>query len=239
LEAVIIEKELNLVILGILDLFQSIYKSKHHAVAETWFCCRRLTTLPMSPESIAIKRASILVCLFQERDVQLHFREMSGGVEAAFVDDLVTRVLPLLIPRFIATSFMRPAALVVLTLMLYEMWPSQRLGAFPHPKRTRAEYEALKAEVMAREFEEAKRRQLGHARQRELGDVGAHRVAQPSSCYVNTNAITSALEVASDEEEDDQGAGVGMLIARAQVANKVHVKAWNRRDKTRRVPVIS
>jgi hypothetical protein len=239
MEAVIMEKELDFVVLGILELFRDIYKSKSHAVSETWFFCRRLTTLPMGPESIAIKRGALLLCLFQERDVQTHFREMHDGIDAALVDDLVTRVLPLLIPRYIASSFMRPASLVVLTLMFHEMWPAQRLGAFPHPKRTRAEYEALKAVVMSRELEEAKRRQLGHARLRQLGNAGADRVAQPSSCYVNTDAITSALEVESDVEEDDQGAGVSMLIARGQVANKVHVKAWTRKDKTKRVDVNS
>jgi hypothetical protein len=117
------------------------------------------------------------------------------------------------------------------------MWPLQRLGAFPHPKRTRVEYETLKAEVMARELEEAKRRQQGHARLRELGDAGADRVAQPSSYYANTNSIGSVLEVESDVEEDDQGASVSMLIARGQVANNVHVKAWTRKDKTKRVDV--
>jgi hypothetical protein len=240
LEHVVLEKELNLVILGVLELFKEIYQSKHHAVKEAWCHFHRLTLLPIGPESIAVKRAAILVCLFQERDVQLHFKEMANGIDAAFVEDLITRVLPLLIPRYISTSFMRPAALVLLTLMMSEMWTAQQLGTFPHPRRTRPEYEALKKQVMARELQAAKDRQLGHARLRHLGDADADRVAQPTSFYNNTSVIASALEAASendDDDDDDDGAGLGLIIAKGQIANNVHVRAWNRKDRTRRVVV--
>jgi hypothetical protein len=76
--------------------------------------------------SVQAKRAAVLYALWQEPDVQEHFRRHG---EAALVDDLCTRVLPLVMPRFVANQCQTPDAAVVTTAVLHSMWAEGDIGA--------------------------------------------------------------------------------------------------------------
>lgn len=59
----------------------------------------RVIKLPLTEHmAVQAKRAAVLYALWRERDVQEHFRQRG---EAALVDDLCTRVLPMVLPRFV------------------------------------------------------------------------------------------------------------------------------------------
>jgi hypothetical protein len=76
--------------------------------------------------SVQAKRAAVLYALWQEPDVQEHFRQRG---EAALVNDLCTRVLPLVMPRFVACQCQTPDAAVVTTAVLHSMWAEGDIGA--------------------------------------------------------------------------------------------------------------
>jgi hypothetical protein len=76
--------------------------------------------------SVQAKRAAVLYALWQEPDVQEHFRQRG---EAALVDDLCTRVLPMVMPRFVACQCQTPDAAVVMTAVLHSMWAEEDIGA--------------------------------------------------------------------------------------------------------------
>lgn len=98
----------------------------------------RVIKLPLT-ERVAVqaKRAAVLYALWRERDVQEHFRQRG---EAALVDDLCGRVLPMVMPRFVANQCQVPDAAVVMTLVMHSMWAQEDIGAAkPHLHRAAGE----------------------------------------------------------------------------------------------------
>ena len=71
------------------------------------------------------RRAALLLFLFKVPAVEAHYRRL----EPELVDDLMTRVLPLLIPRFVHNMGQTPDALVMSTIVLVDMWKGVRIAA--------------------------------------------------------------------------------------------------------------
>jgi len=87
----------------------------------------RVIKLPLTEYmAVQAKRAVVLYALWQERDVQEHFR-MRG--EAALVDDLCKRVLPMIMPKFVANQCQGPDAAVISTMIMHKMWAAEDIGA--------------------------------------------------------------------------------------------------------------
>ena len=87
----------------------------------------RVIKLPTTEHmAVQAKRAAVLYALWQEKDVQEHF---SRRGEAALVDDLCSRVLPMVMPRFVANQCQVPDAAVVMTMVMHTMWHGQDIGA--------------------------------------------------------------------------------------------------------------
>lgn len=89
----------------------------------------RVIELPTTTQmAVYAKRAAVLYALWREPDVQEHFRSTGEG---ALVDDLVSRVLPLVMPKFVAAQCQTPDALVVSAAVMHTMWDGQDLKLSP------------------------------------------------------------------------------------------------------------
>ena len=70
------------------------------------------------------RRAALLLFLFKIPAVEAHYRRLEPGL----VNDLMTRVLPLLIPRFVSNMGQSPDALVMSTIVMVHMWKDVQIG---------------------------------------------------------------------------------------------------------------
>ena len=77
------------------------------------------------------QRAMLLFACHREPAVAAHFRD-------DFARDMADRVLPFITPRFLAGQCQAPDAYVLLSLVLAEMWPGERLGNWPRDARAGA-----------------------------------------------------------------------------------------------------
>ena len=82
-------------------------------------------------ECVACKRAALLYGLHHERALRDHWQDQHADGSAAMAQDLATRVLPFVVPRFVRHGCQSPEAFVLLTLVLTEMWPGEQLGNWP------------------------------------------------------------------------------------------------------------
>lgn len=73
---------------------------------------------------VAAQRALVLFACHREPAVAAHFDDAYGR-------DMARRVLPFVVPRFLARQCQTPDAFVLLSLVLAEMWPGERLGNWP------------------------------------------------------------------------------------------------------------
>ena len=71
-----------------------------------------------------VLRAGLLLFLFREPAVALHFARREPGL----VKDLTERVLPMLMPRFLANMAQSPDVLVTSVFMLCLMWDGVPIG---------------------------------------------------------------------------------------------------------------
>lgn len=104
-----------------------------HAVAEM----ARVAALPGGADETVCRRATLLYALHREPEVQRYFARQ-GGADAAFADDLVRRVLPYVVPRFVKGSFQGPGAFVLACVVLAEMWAGERLGNWPREQAAKS-----------------------------------------------------------------------------------------------------
>jgi len=85
----------------------------------------RVAQLPTtSTMAVYAKRAAVLYALWRERDIQHYFRTYG---ERELVDDLCTRILPLVMPRFVATQCQHPDVAVIMTTVMLSMWGREDL----------------------------------------------------------------------------------------------------------------
>ena len=81
--------------------------------------------LPLNFAGTQAKRAALLFALWNEPDVQLHY----SAHHPRLVKDLCSRVLPLVMPRFVANQAQHSDALVASVAVIATMWDAGDLGA--------------------------------------------------------------------------------------------------------------
>lgn len=118
--------ELDEVLTATLESLQREYKdvddSLHQAVLE-W---SRLMTLDRgSYEGVACRRAAVLFAIAKHAPVAEHFRE----TDPELVDDLVHRIFPMLMPKFISTMAQQPDAMVLSCCVLHTLWKDVPIGS--------------------------------------------------------------------------------------------------------------
>jgi len=74
---------------------------------------------------VAARRAALIFALHTLEAVRRHF----AAEEPELVADLEQRVLPMVVPAFLAGMAQKPEALVLLTSTLAELWPGERIRA--------------------------------------------------------------------------------------------------------------
>ena len=74
---------------------------------------------------VAARRAALIFALHTLEAVRLHF----AAEEPELVADLEQRVLPMVVPAFLAGMAQKPEALVLLTATLAELWPGEQIQA--------------------------------------------------------------------------------------------------------------
>ena len=91
--------------------------------------------LPAGKDETTCKRAAMLYGLSKEPELLRFFsqqeRAVHSGDEPSFAEDMATRVLPFVTPRFLRHSCQNPDAYVMMCLVLSEMWRGERLGNWP------------------------------------------------------------------------------------------------------------
>jgi hypothetical protein len=74
---------------------------------------------------VAARRAALIFALHTLEAVRVHF----AADEPELVADLEQRVLPMVVPAFLAGMAQKPEALVLLTATLAELWPGEKIQA--------------------------------------------------------------------------------------------------------------
>ena len=74
---------------------------------------------------VAARRAALIFALHTLEAVRRHF----AAEEPELVADLQQRVLPMVVPAFLAGMAQKPEALVLLTATLAELWPGEKIQA--------------------------------------------------------------------------------------------------------------
>jgi len=85
----------------------------------------RVVDLPLDFPGVQAKRAALLYALWREKDVQQHYSIESPQL----VGDLISRVLPLTMPNFVANQGQASDALVVMVAVMCRMWDPRDVGA--------------------------------------------------------------------------------------------------------------
>jgi hypothetical protein len=85
----------------------------------------RVVALPCNTYAqVAAKRAALLFALSSYKDLRLYF----AFREPKLVHDLEHRILPLIMPVFLACQAQAPDSLVMLTAVLHTMWDPRDVG---------------------------------------------------------------------------------------------------------------
>lgn len=77
---------------------------------------------------LACKRALLLFSMYMEDEVAEHF-VATGGTDGQLATDLRDRLLPRLVPGYVADMCQRPDAFVRMASVMHEMWPVE---SFPN-----------------------------------------------------------------------------------------------------------
>ena len=85
---------------------------------------QRLIDLDADFSGVAARRAALIFALHTMEAVRVHF----AADEPELVGDLEQRVLPIVVPAFLAGMAQKPEALVILTSTLSEMWRGEQMG---------------------------------------------------------------------------------------------------------------
>ena len=120
--------ELDCALRGVIALLgrEAGASAAHDQAALEW---GRILQAPRDYPGIAARRAALLFALHTLPPVRRHYAQ----AEPELVADLERRVLPAVVPAFLAGMAQRPEALVVLTSTLASMWrePMGEAGAVP------------------------------------------------------------------------------------------------------------
>lgn len=119
---------------GVRVLLRRVYGADEeaaHADAEMRAVCALDGATPVGA---TCQRAALLFALMHEPELAAHY--------GPYGEDMAQRVLPFVIPRFVANSCQRPDALVQLCVALAELWAGEPLGNWPARAGTGASVEA-------------------------------------------------------------------------------------------------
>ena len=126
---------LNAHIRGVNNLLPKVYgDSEASKQAQMEF--GRIIDFPDTKDGAWCRRAALLFALAREREMVKHFAEQERKLQGdngrpTYAEDLHSRVLPFVLPRFLKHSCQAPDTFVVLTLVLAEMWEGENLGNWP------------------------------------------------------------------------------------------------------------
>ena len=84
----------------------------------------RIISMNADFSGVAARRAALIFAFHTMEGVRLHF----AVHEPELVRDLEQRVLPIVVPAFLAGMAQKPEALVILTSTLSEMWVGEQMG---------------------------------------------------------------------------------------------------------------
>jgi len=112
---------------GVCDMLPRVYGGSA-AQAQASIELGQIVRLGDDTAEIACKRAALLYALHQEPELRRHFTQQES---AAFAEDMVQRVLPFVVPRFVKHSCQTPESFVTVCVMLSEMWRGEQLGNWP------------------------------------------------------------------------------------------------------------
>ena len=121
-----IEKEVDRHLKGMIELMPHVYGNTEpcrQAVMEV--------NAVVKMHDIMCKRAMLLYGMSKEREMCDHWRSRDADGSAALANDLHSRVLPFVVPRFFKHSCQCPDAFVVMTMVMTEMWEGESLGNWP------------------------------------------------------------------------------------------------------------
>lgn len=121
-----IEKEMDRHLKGMVKLIPQVYGNTEpcrQAVAEV--------KAVLQMHDVMCKRAMLLYGMSKEREMCDHWRSRDADGSAALANDLQSRVLPFVVPRFFKHSCQCPDAFVVMTMVMSEMWKGECLGNWP------------------------------------------------------------------------------------------------------------
>ncbi len=119
-EVLMLVEELNACLRGILVLLE-VEVGPCAPLEQAKLEWGRLIAMEADYRGVAARRAALIFALHTLESVRLHFAEE----EPELVADLEQRVLPMLVPAFLAGMAQKPEALVLLTATLAELWPGE------------------------------------------------------------------------------------------------------------------
>ena len=127
-------KALNSHVAGMCPLVDQVY-GKPPAAQQAAAELAAIAELGKARDETTCKRAAVLFGLSKEPELLRYFsgqeRTVHSGDEPSFAEDMATRVLPFVTPRFIRHSCQSPDAFVMTCLVLSEMWRGEKLGNWP------------------------------------------------------------------------------------------------------------
>lgn len=118
--------ELNAHIKATQRLLPLVYGDTN-ACKEAQCLMQMVVDMPEGQRATMCKRALLLYTMRCERDVATYWTQYTDG-SAELAIDLATRVLPLLVPRFILSNGKDPYSFVLLACILSEMWQGETLS---------------------------------------------------------------------------------------------------------------
>lgn len=121
-----LDKQLDVHLNGLIDLIPRVY-------GDTEACRQAVVEMQAVAQTrdAACKRAALLYGIAREREVRGYWSGHQADGSAALANDLHSRVLPFVVPRFFKHSCQCPDSFVVFSMVLAEMWEGERLGNWP------------------------------------------------------------------------------------------------------------
>jgi len=121
---------LNAHLRAVADLIPRVYGdcgASHHAVLEV----RSIADMNDTAERLSCKRALLLFALGTEPAAAAYWQTHGSDASRQLANDLTTRVLPFLLPRYLKNNCQAPESLLHMALVLSQMWQGEQLGSFP------------------------------------------------------------------------------------------------------------
>ena len=120
---------------AVLDVLPKVY-GESDACKQAQMEFKKYLTMDPDHDGVLCKRAALLFSLGQEKELGAFFAEQERQVQGedgkpTFAEDMKSRVLPFILPRFLRNSCQTPDTFVVLACVLNEMWAGERLGNWP------------------------------------------------------------------------------------------------------------